>query len=110
MWADSVSTALTGATQDAPTLTHDVGWWVQDAGARQRIADFLAASTATPRPVLRGVSVEPDARRELGDIVTLSDPEVTGMDYRCLIVGIDDSIGDRWEQSCTFRVLSTTKL
>ena len=113
MWSDSTATALTGATADAPTLTHDVGWWVQDAGACQAIANMLAAQTGAPRPFLSGVSIVPDARLERGDIVTLTDPDITGVQLRCLVVGIEDTFTSspiRWSQSCDFRILSTTIL
>ena len=107
MWADAVYTANAGAW-DAEVLTHDVGWWVQDAGACQAIADSLASQTMTPRPVLRGVSIVPDARLERGDVVTLYDPDLTGVEFRCLVVGIDDEFTSNpisWSQSCDFRVL-----
>ncbi|MDN4611958.1 hypothetical protein [Arthrobacter burdickii] len=110
MWTDRTYKATAGVW-DAPVLTHDVGWWVQDPGACQAIADLLASETTTPRPVLNGVSIVPDARLERGDIVTLSDPDVTGIEFRCLVVGIDDTFRSgplQWEQSCSFRVLDYT--
>lgn len=107
MWIDTTYTADSGAW-DAPVLTHDVGWWVQNAEACQAIADLLAAQTTTPRPYLSGVNIVPDARLERGDIVTLRDTHLTGVEFRCLVVGIRDSFSAnpaKWTQSCDFRVL-----
>lgn len=111
-WAD-ITTVADAGVWDAPVLTHDVGWYVQDPGALFSIANLVATNTTTPRSFLRGVSIVPDARLQLGDIVTLSDPDLTGISYRCLVVGLEDSFTSApttWEQTCNFRVLSTTTL
>ncbi len=107
MWTDITYTAKSGAW-DAPALSHDVGWWVQDAGECQAIADYLARQTTTAQPFLSAVRIIPDARLERGDVVTLVDTDLTGIEYRCLVVGIEDRIGGSpltWEQTCDFRVI-----
>lgn len=107
MWEDVTFTA-DAREWDAPVLTHDVGWWVQDAAAVQVIANTLAAQTTAPQPVLRGVPIVPDPRLEIGDVVTLSDPDVTGIELQCLVVSLNDdfSAGPTvWSQTCGFRVI-----
>ncbi|MFJ7748719.1 hypothetical protein ACIQXM_02040 [Arthrobacter sp. NPDC097144] len=107
MWTDVTYSADAG-TWDAPALSHDVGWWVQDAGECQAIANYLARNTTTAQPFLSAVSIIPDARLERGDVVTLVDPDLTGIEYRCLVVGIEDRISGSpltWDQTCDFRVI-----
>ena len=112
-WADQRYTATAAGGLDAPVLSHDVGWWVQDPAAVQAIANLLAAQTTTPRPILTGVSLVPDSRLELGDVVTLTDPDLTGTRYVCLTTGIDQSFQSNpttWTMNADFRILSTSSL
>ncbi|WP_458116963.1 hypothetical protein [Arthrobacter sp. D2-10] len=110
MWEDVTYTANAGAW-DAPVLTHDVGWWVQNPTAAQAIANLIASSTTLPRPILEGVEIVPDARLERGDVVTISDPGITGVHFTALVVGITDEYSSnpiRWSQSCDFRIIDYT--
>lgn len=108
MWIDVTYTASDDGPWDAPVMSHDVGWWVQDAGECQAIANYLARHTKAAQPYLSGVDVVPDARLERGDVVTLIDTDLTGVEYRCLVVGIEDRLSGTpptWDQTCDFRVI-----
>lgn len=107
-WADRRYTSTAAGGMDAPVLSHDVGWWVQEPAAVQAIADLLASQTSVPRPFLTGVSLVPDSRLELGDIVTLSDPDLTGIRFTALVVGLDQSLSASpisWSMAADFRIL-----
>lgn len=83
--------------------THDVGWWVQHPTGLDSVATAVAERILNAQPILSGVPIVPDTRLELGDIITLQDPSITGLDFRCLIEGIDwdAAIG---EQSMTLQL------
>ncbi|MFA8415087.1 immunoglobulin domain-containing protein, partial [Burkholderia pseudomallei] len=56
--------------------------WRQDAASVEGLADALLADLAAPRLELRDISVPPDLRWEIGDVVTLTDwagrvPDIT---------------------------------
>lgn len=110
-WIDVMYSANSGVW-DAPVLSHDVGWFVQDPAAVQAIADLLAVATTAPRPFLSDISIIPDPRLQRGDVITLSDPEITGVEFRCLIVGIKDTLteGGEWSQSLTLRILDYIRI
>jgi hypothetical protein len=111
MW-ENVKYRANSGVWDAPVLTHDVGWFVQAPVAVQAIADDLAAATTLPRPFLSGIDMVPDPRLQRGDIITLTDKKGTGLQFRCLLVGITDTFseGAQWSQSCSFRVLDYTRI
>lgn len=71
-----------------------------------RIADFIARQVSTPAPVIDGLSVIYDPRRQLGDVITTSSPNLMGVELRALIVGISNSAGDSFEQSLSVRIIS----
>lgn len=86
---------------------HDVGWWVQHGIGLAGVADALEQRLLRPNPVLDDVPIIPDARLELGDIITLQDERMTGLDLRCLIEGIKLSGAEgEQDQTLTLRILT----
>lgn len=66
--------------------------WIQNAATGNDLAAFLAAELASPRPVLQRVPVLWDPRRQLGDIVELADPDVTGLEpMRGVVIAVEQS-------------------
>lgn len=106
-WVEQSKTGVNLGPVDAPVLEHDTGWWVH-ADDVQRLADWLSAQVMAPRPVIRSLSVIPDDRRQLGDIVQV---EFDTVSLRCLTVGISNStaMSDNAvskDQGLTLRVIS----
>jgi hypothetical protein len=89
------STEPVWATAENPGVQGDVlelpaNRFRQDSAVGNDVALFLRAETAEPRPVLEPVTVLADTRRQLGDIVEITDPDVTGMDeVRGVVVGVE---------------------
>ena len=73
----------------APVLEHDLGAWGNLTDA-QRIAAFLAGVSDHVRASIQGLSVWPDPRRQLGDVVLIDAGETLGGVLRCLIVGLHE--------------------
>ena len=105
-------TAATGAV--GPVLEHDCGLWATShlAGSEttvvKRIRDFLAEQVKAPHPVITGLSILPDPRLQLGDVITVAS-DLLGVSLRCLIVG-KHSTGGRGghDLSLDVRVLDVT--
>lgn len=92
----------------APAYTHELGAWGSKADAR-RVADWLGARMADVQIVLDRLSVQPDPRRQLGDVVTVQADVSLGGTLTCLIVGMHESSSeDGIKQELTLRVISTT--
>lgn len=97
-----------------PALEHDCGLWATShlAGSEttvvKRIRDFLAEQVQAPHPVITGMSILPDPRLQLGDVITV-DSDLLGVSLRCLIVGKHSS-GSRDGHDLTLdvRVLDVT--
>lgn len=106
-WVDQTVTGVNLGPVDAPVLEHDAGWWVHPDDV-QRLADWLSAQVMAPRPAIRSLSVIPDDRRQLGDIVQV---EFDNVSLRCLTVGISNSTSMSGnavskDQSLTLRVIT----
>lgn len=86
-WVDE-SRSNTSEANGLSENTHDASWFVQNESAATQLLNDIAARVLFPQPILEDVPVIPDARLERGDIITLKDPIVTGIDLRCLIEGI----------------------
>lgn len=105
-WGDLVTSGFHLGPIGAPVLEHDVGWWIQDTEELERLADWLSFQLATPAPMIRNLSVIPDDRRQLADIVQIEFGTVV---LKALIVGISNSIsGTDKQQSLTVRILTAT--
>jgi hypothetical protein len=82
---------VSAVNPDAPsvsTLTLPASPWRQDVDSARQLAGWVASETAEPRPQLQTIKVVPDLTLRLGDIVEVSDPYVTGVQVRGLLVGL----------------------
>ncbi|GAA1110464.1 hypothetical protein [Nesterenkonia jeotgali] len=91
-WSDRETVGLHVGPQLAAVLEHDVGPWVQNPTDLQDLADWLSAQVFEPKPVLRNLSVIPDFRRQLGDVVWVEDRENLHIELKLLITKIDTTI------------------
>lgn len=108
-WSDQEVTA-TGAGGPGPELVHDVGVWANRADSKEmleRYAAYIQSQTATPKPTITGLSITPDPRLQLGDVVTIGSPKLMGVSLKALIVGVSNSFGERFDQSLSVRIIST---
>lgn len=109
-WSD-VEVVPTGVGGAGPELVHDCGWWNNRSESNlilERIADYLVAQTANPKPTITGLSITPDPRLQLGDVITISSPDLMGVTMTALIVGVSSSFGSSYEQSLTVRIIDAT--
>lgn len=105
-WVDQEQTRA-GEPNGLQEYSHDVGWWVQHSTAIEGVANALEQRLLNPHPVLDDVPIVPDTRLELGDIITLRDEHITGLNLRCLIEGIKLSGAEgEQDQTLTLRILA----
>lgn len=92
-----------------PALVHETGKWIP-ADIISTIADFLASETATPKPVITGLEVAYDPRRQLGDMVTIESTRFIGVTMTALVVGVSNS-GDSggYAQSLSVRIVDVKR-
>lgn len=97
-----------------PVLEHDCGLWAtshlasSETTVVKRVRDFLASQVTAPHPVITGLSILPDPRLQLGDVIEVRS-DLLGVALRCLIVG-KHSTGskDGHSMSLDVRVLDVT--
>lgn len=97
-----------------PALEHDCGLWAtshiatSETTVVRRIRDFLAEQVTAPHPVITDLSILPDPRLQLGDVITVAS-DLLGVSLRCLIIGkhTTGSSGGH-EMSLDVRVLDVT--
>lgn len=109
-WSDQEVTA-TGAGGPGPELVHDAGVWANRSDSKEmleRYASYIQSQTAMPKPTITGVSVVPDPRLQLGDVVTIDSPDLMGVSLTALVVGVSNSFSDQFEQTLSVRVISAT--
>lgn len=100
MWTEQEVTP-TGTSGVGPELVHEGGFWVQGEIA-SRLATYLQAETSSPRPVITDLGVVYDPRRQLGDKITISSPNLMGVTLQALVTGISNGAGSGgFEQSLT---------
>ena len=87
-WVEEKRYATNATTQTLPRLEHDCSWWVQGA-AVQRLTDDLAARYASPVVTITGLSIVPDARIEIGDVITVTDSTYAGLSARVVVTGLN---------------------
>lgn len=87
-WVEEKRYATNATTQTLPRLEHDCSWWVQGA-AVQRLTDGLAARYASPVVTITGLSIVPDARIEIGDVITITDSTFAGLSARVVVTGVN---------------------
>lgn len=109
-WSDE-EVAATGAGGPGPELVHDAGVWANRTDSKEmleRYASYLQSQTASPKPTISGLSIVPDPRLQLGDVITIDSPSLMGVTLTALIVGLSSSFGVTYEQSLTVRVIDAT--
>lgn len=108
-WTDATYTSSITGPSWAPVLVHDAGPWnarMDEDFVIVRIADYLAEQTTKPQPVITGMRVGFDPRRQLGDVITISSPKMMGVTLTALIVGIDNASDGSFTQSLDVRIIS----
>lgn len=80
-WYDETddSPRMTGVDYGKHSYYHDVKWYVQRADQLTRIRDYLEDQLDGSWPVLDGVKVLADPRHQIGDMLTFTDPALTGV-------------------------------
>lgn len=109
-WTET-KVAATGAGGPGPELVHETGSWACRTGSvemLERFAAYLQTQTATPKPTISGLSITPDPRLQLGDVITISSPDLMGVTMTALVVGVSSSFGDSYEQSLTVRIINVS--
>lgn len=92
-WTDRKTYGATDTTVILPRYEHDASWWVQ-GGAVQRLADWLATRYSSPVVTITGLSIAPDERIEIGDVVTLTDSTYADLTARAVVTGFTASHED----------------
>lgn len=97
-----VSTAPGGI---GTALVHETGKWIP-SNIVSNIADFLASETAVPKPVITGLNVVFDPRRQLCDVAEIRSDKLLGVTLRVLVVGVSNSFDSSGAtQSLSVRVI-----
>lgn len=105
-WLDRKTHGATSTTMILPKLDHDASWWVQ-GGAVQRLADYLATKHTSPVVTMHGLSIVPDQRIEIGDVLTLTDSTYAGLSARVVVTGLNlDASNGSASMSLAVEVLS----
>lgn len=82
--------SATGAGGPGPELVHDIGVWAGRTDSTlipDRMASYIQSQTATPSPIITGVSIVPDPRLQLGDVITV-ESALMGVTLTVLITGM----------------------
>lgn len=111
-WTDIERTPTLAGTKGS-VLEHNCGPWLTGGGTDVSVIDalssFIAEQVTNPHPVITGMRVGYDPRRQLGDVIRVSSKSFMGVELDCLIVGINNNAGDSgYEQSLSVRVISAT--
>lgn len=109
VWVEASIDSATVGPVGSPELLHDAGPWLSQEGSKlypTRVADFIAAQVSTPKPVITGMEVIYDPRRQLGDVITISSPTYLGVTLTALIVGIRNGAGPDYTQSLDVRIIT----
>lgn len=92
-------------------LDFDAGIWSSvrySTATQETLGTYLAGQVANPEPVITGLSVTYDPRRQLGDVYTINS-ELMGVSLRVLVCGVESSgAPGNYTQSLTVRVISAT--
>lgn len=112
-WTDASVESVIAGPSGFPELEHDAGPWAVQADntvIQDRIADFVAEQVTVPAPTIPGLRVGYDPRRQLGDVVTISSPDLMGVTINALIVGIRNASGKSFTQSLKVRIVSASSV
>ena len=110
-WATQTIKSTTQGPAYAPVLSHDLGPWLareDDTTVALRVTDYIASQVAAPSPTITGMRVGYDPRRQLGDVITVSSPDLMGVTITALIVGVRNAAGDSFTQSLAVRIISAS--
>lgn len=113
-WYDD-KLATVGVSGAGPELVHDVGVWSSTATITgdgtnywERIGSYIQSQVTVPQPVVRNVSISPDPRLQLADVITI-ESELLGVDLRSLITGLSESFDTTgYHQDLNVRVLEAS--
>lgn len=91
-------------------LEHNAGPWLSSGSSNDAalvaLEEFLTEQVKRPMPVITGMEVGYDPRRQLGDVIYVSSPDLLGVELKCLIVGIDNSASESgFRQSLSVKVI-----
>lgn len=112
-WVDKERTPTIAGTV-GPKYDHDFGPWAtgnintNETFVIDQITNFVAEQVSKPAPVITGLRVGFDPRIQLGDVITISSPNLLGVSLRCLIIGVNTDAGDEYTQSFTVRIIEVT--
>lgn len=91
----------------AADYEHSASVWVQSEGQAKALADWLAMYSVNSHPRIESLSIMPDPRVQLGDVVQIKDIDVMHLELTAVVVGIHiDQNGIELNQSLTLRVIS----
>lgn len=77
--------------------------------AVQGIAEFIASQVSAPQPTISDLRVGFDPRRQLGDVIRVYSPQFLGIDLKCLVTGVAESMTSQGvSQSLSVRVISAS--
>lgn len=110
-WYDDKQT-MTGAGGPGPELVHDVGVWattesnIGSVDYWERIGAYIQSQVTVPQPVVRGVSISPDPRLQLADVITI-ESNLLGVKLTALVTGVSEGAdSEGYHQKLDVRVLS----
>lgn len=100
-----------GATLSGPDwaeeYVHDAGQWVQSEQNAEILADAIQKWVSEPMPLIDGVSIHPDPRLELGDMVRIRDSHALNREILGLITGIRLSGNSEVEMTLDCQIISS---
>lgn len=68
--------------------------WVQDLPSAQALALYYIEDLSWPKPMVRNISMMPDARLQNLDRITLIDTDISGINADVLVIGINMSLSN----------------
>lgn len=99
-----------------PILEHDCKHWGtghldnNETRVVDAVTDFISTQVVTPQPVITGMRLGFDPRRQLGDVITVQSRTLMGVELKCLIVGLNTSAGGSFDQEVAVRVIEATSM
>lgn len=105
-WMDRATTQQVPANL-GPTLSVNAGGWVTQPIA-VNIRQYLVSLMNAPQAQITSLSVFPDPRRQLGDVILIRSEKYLGVTIRGLVTGISEEHGSEYSQTLTVDVLAVT--
>lgn len=109
---DARYTAASEGPSTAADLDHSAGWWIQREEFAQQIADHAVPLVTIAQPLIPSLEIMPVFNLQVGDVVTVDDPEVMGISVRALVIGNQitaDFTTGQASQSLRLRPLAVTR-